>query len=91
VRSVYWQRLSEPTKARLRSVITAEQAATFDQIVDAACKTNPIAQCVCCAPSTLAACNPNNWDCCASVVFDPGDGGECAFAPEGSCQCPSPD
>jgi hypothetical protein len=70
--------------------LSTEQLETFDQIVQQACQTNPFANCVCCAPATLAACNPNNWDCCASVVFAPNDGAECAFQPIGPCLCASP-
>jgi hypothetical protein len=36
----------------------------------------------------VAACNPNSWDCAASLLFAPATGGSCAFAPTGPCQCP---
>ncbi len=36
----------------------------------------------------VSQCNPASWDCAGSLLFAPGTGGSCAFAPNGSCQCP---
>ena len=52
--------------------------------------------CPTCAPDPareqhVANCNPNSWDCAASVVFSPNDGGSCGYAPDGLCNCPVPD
>jgi hypothetical protein len=88
--SVYWARLSEPTRQRLRTVLSNETLDDFDKIVKAKCKVDPIVQCVCCGPQSRPNCNANNWDCCASVVFIPADGAACAFEPAGRCNCPVP-
>lgn len=47
--------------------------------------------CAACPQSPeVAVCNPDSWDCAASVIYAPGDGGECAYAPSGPCDCPVP-
>ncbi len=59
------------------------------QIIQQACASNPIANCVCCASPTKSHCNPSSFDCCASVVFAPQDGSSCQVpAP---CDCPMPE
>jgi hypothetical protein len=88
--SEIFAKLSPAKQEELVGALSQDDLDNFDQIVQQACQTNPFANCVCCAPATLAACNANNWDCCASVVFAPGDGGECAFAPPGLCLCQAP-
>jgi hypothetical protein len=52
--------------------------------------------CPTCAPDPVreqrvANCNPNSWDCAASVAFSPNDGGQCPYVPNGACDCPAPD
>jgi hypothetical protein len=51
----------------------------------------PAQVCAACPQSPeVALCNPNSWDCAASVIYAPGDGGNCIYAPHGPCDCPVP-
>jgi hypothetical protein len=87
VPTVTFDMLSAKKQAELRQRLGDQAPQQWWQIVQAACKQSAFVNCVCCNPSTNAQCNPNNWDCCASVVFAPGDGNECAFS---SCACSPP-
>ncbi|HEV7238414.1 MAG TPA: hypothetical protein VGQ36_04175 [Thermoanaerobaculia bacterium] len=86
---VTFDKLSPETQERIKPLLgSGDPNDQWWTIVQAACKTNPTANCVCCQQGTTANCNMGNWDCCASAVFSPADASACTFP--SPCNCPSP-
>ena len=84
--------LSPQEQARIRPFLKADANGNVDPewwaIVKRTCKVNPFANCVCCDPKTARDCNPTNWQCCGSAVFQPADGSSCSVP--NPCNCPLP-
>lgn len=87
---VTFDMLPAAEQERVKPLLTGvgSPADRWTQIVKAACKKNPYANCACCQQPTATNCNPSNYDCCSSVVFAPNDGSSCAYP--SPCNCTPP-
>jgi hypothetical protein len=85
---VTFDMLSAETQAAMRAKYGPQIDQQWQEIVRKTCEKEPWVRCFCCTEPGKSACNPNNWDCCNSVVFPPQDASSCVMP--SPCNCPPP-